>query len=497
MKIFTASRLAQIFTLVVALSCCTSISVQAGSGKWQSAATLPLLSSGHLLFADSLLGYYIGQDTGYVTKDGAKSWAQMTFPSEARPNPSFIYAPDNNTAILYQNGVDANNVSFPGIIKTTDQGLTWKLIATETARFPQNVKAFTMWSVNDGFRIWIDNVSQKDSCKVTHDGGITWNEKRGDATLEKYISKFTGSGKLNIKTAWSDSLHGAISVYVGAASSSTAYPVVTTSDGGRTWIETYPKFNGDATIPHSYVYTFPNSKTLWCLPSVLTKIEYYLYYSLDFGNTWNTTTPFKRNELFAYTKAGILELAPVSPTSSWAVLASDTEHPDLTKFIARHDLNTGWVRDTAFNYGGGKFGFSFNSMEIQFTDPAHGWAWATASAFVDDGMGGKKQVYIDSLFLFRFNDGAPTKGVAQSSKKPALRCLPNPASSSIKIEGFASDEIIKDLRVTNAIGIQFSPAIGNIGAGAELDVRNLPNGCYIVNVTTSLRTESVPVMVVH
>ena len=497
MKFLTTSRLAQIFILITALSFCANISAQTGSGKWQSATTLPLLSSGHLLFVDSLLGYYIGQDTGYVTKDGAKSWTQMTFPSVARPNPSFIYAPDHNTAILYQNGVDSNNVSFPGIIKTSDQGTTWTLVATETARFPQNVKAFTMWSVNDGFRIWIDNSSQKDSCKVTHDGGITWNEKRGDATLEKYISKFTGSGKLNIKSAWSDSLHGAISVYVGAASSATAYPVVITSDGGRTWTETYPKYNENTTIPHSYVYTYPNSKTLWLLPSVLTKIEYYLYYSTDFGSTWNTTTPFKRNELFAYTKAGILELAPVSPTSSWAVLASDTEHPDLTKFIARHDLNTGWVRDTAFSYGGGKFGYSFNSMDILFTDPAHGWAWATASAFVDDGMGGRKQVYIDSIFMFRFNDGAPAKGVAQSVLNPALICIPNPASSSIKIEGFTSDEIIKEVKLMNPLGSMFSPAIGNISKGVELDIRNVPSGCYFVSVTTSLRTESVPVIVMH
>jgi hypothetical protein len=487
------------FIFILGLLCIwTNLQAQHPVGKWYKCQPLPGLSGlGQVLFADSLVGYYIGIDTGFVTMDGGQTWSPLHFPSNARPASTFLYAPDRNTIISYQRlrTSDIDGFQFPGIIKSNDMGATWSVYAAKSWQ-PSAVKAFTMWNANDGFRIWLDDITYKDTAAVTHDGGKTWTDIRGDATLSKYTTKLKGTGALALSAAWADSLHGAISISKSsAASSSTAYPVLITTDGGRSWTETFPKLNNDATVLHTFTYAYRGSQTLWVQPSVLTKIAEYFYYSTDFGSTWANTKPFARNELGASTKAAVLQLAPVSPKEAWAILASDTEHPDLTRFVAYNDLATGWSRGDTIKFGvaGGSFGWKLNETPFQFIDKEHGWVTASQTYF--DQIN-KIQVTKDSLFIFNFRTSPPpTSAVEETPVLAALRCIPNPATTKIKIGGLAPNEKIKELHLMNILGNEPSHIL--LYSDSEIDIHMLKAGYYFIDIQTSHRKELVPVLILR
>jgi hypothetical protein len=480
MSIVTTFRIIRIFTFTAVLTFCSGLRAQPAGGKWTETPKLPLLTSGRMVFADSMTGYYIGIDTGYVTKNGGLTWTLINFPASARPAPTYLSAPDHNTVISFQQYyVDSNGVQFPGVINSTDQGSSWNLVSIDPLF--QGVKALTMWTANDGFRIWLDD-SYKDHCAVTHDGGKTFTDIRGDATLEKYISQFSVSSvSLTMKSDWSDSLHGVIAF--STTKTPKAYPVLLTSDGGRSWSEHYMKYNGDSTILLSKPYLFHGSESVWVLVASPVKAQ-YVYYSPDFGMTWTTTN--------RYTRSAVLELAPVSATATWAACASDSSHAAISANVIAYkdysNISSKWITDTVLS--GGTFFHKFTLDQLQFTDPYHGWVRAFFAAGIDTTF------HDPFAYFFRFTATAPNS-VPVSFLNSHLCCIPNPASSIMKIEGFASDEKVRVVKLTNALGKQSSPAAENIGTGIDLDIRGLPNGCYFVTITTSLRTENIPVMVMH
>jgi len=494
-------RAAKFFAFVILFSALPLMLRAQPKGKWYAGQTLPGLSfsgnSPKLLFVDSLLGYYIGVDTGFVTHDAGITWQMMNFPPDARPSPTFIFAPNHHTIISFQKyNVDSSGIKYPGIIKSTDMGKTWTFVSSTP--LPPAVKAFTMWTETDGFRIWADDITDTVYSAATHDGGITFTDLREDAILKKYDTSLVllpgHKGVIvNFNSAWSDSLHGAISVSPSIASA-TPYPVLTTTNGGRTWAETYPKYYGSPGYSHSFVYLYPGSQTIWTVPS-MPKTALYFFYSTDFGTTWKNTPAFDTNALgvgskFKPTKPGVVQLAAVSPVAAWGILASDTEHPDLQHFIGYNTLSGGWVRDTIFKLQGGPFGYSLN--QIQFTSPEHGWALLTETYF-DNKQG--VQVTKDSTFLFVFNPAAPLSGAPQTPGITSLRSFPDPASSSITIEGLGDDEQLREIKIFTMLGVEYSPPLIHTGSGWELDIRTLRAGYYFVNVATSARNEVISVIV--
>ena len=458
------------------------IHAQPANGKWTAVSQLPILTNARLIFADSLVGYYIGQDTGFVTKDGALTWTQLTFPPDATPGPLALFTPNPHTIISFQQRSD---ISVPGVIKSTDMGITWTVVSA--GRLP-TIKALTMWNENDGFRIWLDN-NNKDFCAVTHDGGKTYSDIRGDATLEKYISKIY-NGTYTIQSAWSDDLHGVISVSGKAIK--TAYPMLLTSDGGRTWKEQYIKYNGDSTITHSYVFAYPGSGSMWVLPANAAQ-AHFLFYSSDYGSSWTTTDTLLRNPING---PYILHVAPVSPTASWQIMVANDRNPDQSQnLIDYKDINGKWIQDTIFSLQGQK-NFSWHFGDIQFVDKDHGWASAIKSAFIRDSTGNLVQVVIDTAFIFRFRT-TPQNSVNLSSKNSILQCIPNPASSLVSITGFSNDERIREIKLINTVGNLSGVNTKQFNSALELDISGIPNGCYLISIHTSLRKESIPVMVVH
>ena len=469
------------------------------AGKWYPGQTLPgLTSSGKapkLLFVDSLLGYYIGVDTGFVTHDAGMTWQMMNFPSNARPSPTYVFTPSHNTIISFQAyNTDSDGTAYPGIIKSTDMGKNWTLVSSEYIPNNFKIKAFTMWTDMDGFRIWEDDNTSKFYSAATHDGGLTFTDMRTDATLEKYDTNSVSHGKypatVNLNSAWSDSLHGAISVSPINTSTS-SYPVLTTTNGGRTWTETYPKYNGSTSYSHSFVYLFPGSQTIWAVPSV-PKTAIYFFYSTNFGTDWTTTTPFNKRDLGTNTKPGVVQLAPVSPSATWAILASDTEHPDLRHFIGYNDISSGWKRDTIFSLQGSPYSYSLN--EIQFTSVQHGWA-LLAESYFDSKQG--LQITKDSTFIFVFNPATPVSDVRRTSDPAYFQYYPNPASSKLKIQGLQDDEQLREITLFTMLGVNYLPTVIHSGKEIELDIRSLPPGCYFASITTSARTEVIPVVVMH
>jgi hypothetical protein len=460
----------------------SDLHAQPAGGKWSACPQLPLLTEPRMIFADSLVGYYIGQDTGYVTTTGGLTWTAMTFPSNARPAPTFLSAPNANTIVSYQKRTfDSNGVVYPGIIESTDQGSTWSTIAATP--IPTNVHAFTMWNATDGFRIWEDDISQQEFCAATHDGGKTFTDIRGDATLQKYITQLPKNG-VSIKSNWSDSLHGVIAV--SSNNTAKALPILLTSDGGNTWSEHYMKYNGDSSISLANAYLF-GSKSVWVMPSSIQSKAlqgYFLYYSSDFGNTWVMTDTVKSEFLFA--------LVPVSPTSAWVGIIGSNRSPSLTtNVIAYKDISGKWEYvDTVYGPVINKKYIPLTIKDIQFTDPSHGWARAI---FVTGTDTSTNYPYAN---IYRFAVTVPNS-VPLNALYSHLRCMPNPATSVIKISGFAEDERVLDVKLSNAIGKECVSSVENIGTEAGLDVRGQPNGCYFVTIRTSQRMESIPVIIMH
>ena len=483
MKIATPFRSLHILLFLAGFIFCSDLHAQPAGGKWFAAQQLPILTNARLVFADSMVGYYIGQDTGYVTTNGAATWKQLSFPPEATPTPSFLFAPSHNTVIAFQQRrIDGTDI--PGVMISNDMGSTWTVVSSNP--LPNKVKALTMWTVNDGFRIWLDDATTKDYCAVTHDGGKTYGDFRGDATLEKYISKLNGSGALNIQSDWSDSLHGVIVV-----SGTGAQPVLLTSDGGRSWKETYPKYKGDSTIKLSYGYLYPGSNSVWAVPAIAVQARYF-YYSSDFGDHWQTTDTIPKPKTAQYPPIAVM-LAPVSSSAAWTVVASDDDHPLTSRnVVAYKDFSGSWIPSFSLPSGFGKNAY-FLINDIQFSDPNHGWISLYKYVFVPSLNDFDRN---DSAYFFRFA-ASPSNDVPEPISKQTLRPVPNPASSTLRIEGIAGDERIGKVSIMNTLGLSFAPLMTNNTAGFELDVSSLSNGCYYISILTSRRKESVPVMIVH
>lgn len=452
----------RILCLGLLLVFCGALHSQPTGGKWTAVGKLPILTNGHLLFADSLTGYYIGKDTGYVTTDGAKTWTQMTFSNGAVPAPYYLFAPNRDLIASYQ-------LSAPGIIASSNHGTSWAVVPADPV--PTSIKELTMWSAIDGHRIWRDDISNKVMSEVTHDGGRTFPETRSDTTLQKYINKLTKPTKVDITSAWSDSLHGVIAVHT--ITSKIPYPALMTSDGGRSWTEQYLKYKGDSSIRLGETTVYPGSGSIWIKPLIVLEAR-YAYYSSDYGASWQTTDT-------ANGQSSIYKLAPVSPTATWAIMVTNNRNPELTQnVIAYKEFSGKWVNVVRTDTLAGVY----HLLDIQFADKYHGWA--TGQTFPQSA----------DLHIFRYT--APiTSAVNENTENTTLRCLPNPASSVVKIEGLRSDEHLRDVIITNALGIRFSSAIRSATTVMEFSVSDLPVGCYFVRIVSSLRTETIPVMVVR
>ncbi|MDP4220420.1 MAG: hypothetical protein Q8916_10395 [Bacteroidota bacterium] len=459
---------------VVVLCCCTSVYAQPSGGRWTTASKLPGLSeTGHLLFVDSLLGYYIGHDSGYVTKDGALTWTQITFPPDVIPAPTYLFAPSHNTIIAFQ-GRRSDGVIVPSIIKSVDMGSTWSVVSTDPL---PTIKTLSMWTDNDGFRIWLDD-NYNDYCGVTHDGGKTFTDIRGDTTLEKYISKLKPPSPLSIQSAWSDDMHGVLSVY-STSGTKKPYPVLTTSDGGKNWTEHYLKFKGDSSIQHSFVYLYPGSSSIWALPSPDLQVQYF-YYSSDFGATWVATDTLLRNGLGG---ASIEQLAPVSASASWVVMVGNYRNPAGTQnVISYKEIGGKWIGVDTLRKG------NFPNPQptitnMQFVDATHGWVMTKMSA-------------LDSVFIYRYATTVPS-GVEQLIAYTDLRCVPNPASSKLGIMGFGVNEQVGEIKLIGTLGGVYSLQSIRSDQGIDLDIHQIPNGWYILSVSTSTRRFDTPVLILH
>ncbi|MFI5265040.1 MAG: hypothetical protein ACHQM6_11035, partial [Candidatus Kapaibacterium sp.] len=356
-----------------------------------------------------------------------------------------------------------------------DQGSNWSTISVNP--IPTNVHAFTMWTGTDGFRIWEDDISQQEACAVTHDGGKTFTDIRGDATLQKYITQLPKNG-VSIKSDWSDSLHGTISVSGNIPTK--AYPILLTTDGGHSWNEQYLKYKGDSTIKLGYTYLYPGSGSIWVVPSV-PKVAQFFYYSSDFGKTWIASDTIK--------SGNVAKLAPVSKTAVWVYLVGSLNFVSgSSNVIAYKDFSAKWAYiDTV---KGPSFFIPLSIQDIQFADPYHGWVRASFEPGTDTTK------HDPFSHFFRFSANVPNS-VPLSNQIAHLRCIPNPAISMIKISGFAEDERVLDMKLSNAIGKECICSIQNIGKEAGLDVRSQPDGCYFVTIRTTQRTESVPVVIMH
>ncbi|MEI8133844.1 MAG: sialidase family protein [bacterium] len=467
------------------------------AGKWYAGPILPAIDqTGQMAFYDSLVGYYIGVDGGFVTKDGGVTWDSIAFPSDARPSPSFMFTPAKNTIVSFQHlNQDSNNVPYPNIIKSTDMGVSWKNVPADA--LPSSIKAFTMWTPKDGFRIWIDDITSNPVCAVSHDAGKTFTDVRGDATLQKYLDKLKQPSSVVINAGWSDSLHGAISVAPKTGASTTPYPVLTTVDGGHTWLESYPTFNGDNTYAHSFIYLYPGTQTIWTIRSVAQKST-FMFYSSDFGKTWLNTPNFTKGQMgTGFTKPAIIQLAPVTATTSWAIVASDSDHPDITRnIIAYNDFSTNtWVASKTIPAGvenGNRF--YWNLIDIQFTEKDRGWALAQKYL---DTVKFQPAVPVETRQLFLFRTTPPPANAASPTESASsLICYPNPTTSGlVRLQGLAVGEEILETEMTNTLGVRFPVDMRRTLTEVEANVSKFVSGCYFLHIRTSTRSAFLPVIV--
>ena len=204
--------------------------------------------------------YFTSADTGYATlwsygmlktSDGGLTWKTISVPQTGPFNA--IDFTNNNTAYL---------VGMLGeILKTTTAGINWQIQNNPTIVLSNsNLVSVDFIGENTGFV-----VGGKDILKTT-DGGKHWG-MAAQSNFDLHSVSFI------------DSLHG---ICVGGDWLHDYSCITTTSDGGKTWIES------SSTITESYIdkVKFINANTGYAIGGNTNTFGGFILKTTDSGNTW-------------------------------------------------------------------------------------------------------------------------------------------------------------------------------------------------------------------
>lgn len=231
------------------------------------------------------LDIWIGAATGGIwrSKNGGNTWVNYTPPNFLTLGVTDIAISQSNPNVMYVSTGDADgtigtgsNYYSIGVIKSTDQGLTWTI--TGLAAQLNELKTFTRVLVhpkNENIVL----VGAKDGIYKTTDGGVTWKNKYGERSI---IDMEFKPNDPNV-------------IYAASYGYGSANVILKSTDNGETWTQ---------------IYSIPNSNRI----------------AID-------VSPHEANHLFAVasnSSTNGFELFAVSPDAgkTWEVTANRTNSPN-------------------------------------------------------------------------------------------------------------------------------------------------------------------------
>ena len=264
------------------------------------------------------------------------------------------------------NELDGWAISDNAILRTTDGGSAWYNVS------PQGVTAFGYGTANtflNASQAWVMIADASDPAGSgllyrTSDGGLTWTV---------YPVPF-GGGDLT----FIDEENGWMMAYLGAAAGSMAVAIYRTEDGGATWTQTYTNdpnlADSSDSLPLGGIKSnlvALDSQIAWVGGVIYAPETFYLYKSVDGGQTWAAQTlpaaPGMQN-----TEVSI-DSGPIFITPNEGILPIRfTGETYRTGFYATHDGGVSWEFVT-FMPGAGA---------VDFVSPSDGFFWTGEQFFV-------------------------------------------------------------------------------------------------------------------
>lgn len=433
-----------LLTLVLSASQAQTI-----KGTWQKVDSLELIEDGVFAAASDQVAYYMGPDKGWKTTDGGHSWNPITFPSSIIIGPSSIFT-YGSTILLFQQRVEG----APIVVRSTDEGANWEIVNDSLCY--DNLKTVSMWSPTGLHVISVDGVGTGRSY-VSNDGGVTFEEGRSDATLQKYIAtSLSGTKRYTISTAWSDSLNGIITLAARNIATPTAH-ILLTHDAGASWKEMLLPNRNDTTAIPGKAYTLPGTPYIWVTVTDLTRPGCY-YFSTDYGETWRVSQPIFGRPLEL--------LSPVDTSTVWA-LFSAVQYPELNqnKTFVNQGVDQPWSQ--IFGLPAGNRALSVNYLK--FFSATEGWATGTRV----------NQTGTLYYYIYRF---IPQSSVAVEAQTK-IQVYPSPASDFVTLT-IGDDRRFRSYAIRDVLGKDLTEQILSIekAGSLALDLRQLPYGTYVVTL---------------
>jgi len=307
--------------------------------------------------------------------------------ADGTPLPPTIAAPIvSSPGIIFLrmlNELDGWGITENAIIRTTDGGSTWYNVS------PQGVTEFGYGTANtflNATQAWVMVADATDPAGSgllyrTEDGGLMWTV---------FPVPF-GGGKL----AFTDETTGWMMASLGAGAGSMAIDMFRTDDGGATWTQFYTNdpnlANAGDSLPLGGIknhLTPLDAQTAWVGGVVYAPATFYLYKTVDGGQTWapqtlpaapgmqDTDVAIDNGPVFISASDGILPVRFMGETYR-------------TGFYATHDGGTTWEFIT----------FMPGSGAVDFVSPTDGFFWTGEQFFVTDD-GAQTWTSVNSNVLF-------------------------------------------------------------------------------------------------
>ena len=235
-----------------------------GGGTWTAVPNTSAFKVFNIQFLNNLQGYVQGSTQLSKTNDGGKTWNTNVLTSGNAYTSQFL-----NPAAGYYNDY------YKGIYKTTDSGVTWKLVLDGTGLGPNFIFYFV--DTLHGFVMINGNFSK------TVDAGASWQPVASSVAGGSFTTFY--------KMYFTDTLNG----YCG-----TPQGLFKTADGGKTWknalpIETtfmvpyfFDKNNGYC-LSANIIYKTTNGGDNWTVSCKLGQDDFSGMYFLDINTGWACT----------------------------------------------------------------------------------------------------------------------------------------------------------------------------------------------------------------
>jgi photosystem II stability/assembly factor-like uncharacterized protein len=454
-----------------------------------------------------------------ISDDGGIHWKFNLY----QRNNGRIYNYINERRYVLSTGYDDikfidNNIGlvagFGGeILKTIDGGDTWKTLQTGTER---RIRKLTIYD-----NTIYGALGDSGIVLLSNDAGQTWNKIYPLEDSLLWLGPFRTFTFSDNRTLW-------ISDYNKNFPASETGFVLRTNDFGKTW--TTIKIQGaDNDLYYSMVFKSPLQGWMYGYRNMELKTRFpILLHTSDGGTTWEEQSlpPLKAGEYLS----SLNTILVFSDTlhGSIAIETPSSDSNSVQTYFHTIDGGKMWFRQEPYNHASPAYSMNKGSLkDLDFSDEKHGVVLATFSFtgltyihYTDNaGDTWKFANYSDDTRRFHrefYKLSYPTPkrcwilgqpfrifrltlpNVLRVNEEPTIinngiHLYPNPTSTSFTLSGV---EGVSSVRLVNSLGIEVTQWV-KVNGQLSIDVSDLANGLYFVNVRSASGITVKPIIVSH